>query len=359
MKKLLFILLLFKSCFVYTQTVVAYDYIETLNWGLGGSGWAVGCGACWYSTNYSVTPSSSALLRGNGNSGSNYESGTYILTNITGLDMNKTYAFRFRVASYKLLSPSASTAGVDVGDYFDVRYSTNNGLSWVTEIRVTGFSNAFWDYNTNAIISKTANGSMTTYTPSGGGDRTLTGDGYSVIELNLPTGITQVRFQIPTRSNSDGEEWWFDNFELLDISGTSLPVELISFDGEYVGKGNIITWSTATEFNSDYFSIERSYSGKYEDFVRIGDIQAAGNSVDMLYYSFLDEETNRNITYYILKQYDFDGKYKTYGPISVYNNTKNKKIVKVVNSLGQEVDNSYNGLVFEVYEDGTIKKMIR
>jgi hypothetical protein len=79
----------------------------------------------------------------------------------------------------------------------------------------------------------------------------------------------------------------------------------------------------------------------------------------MLYYSFLDEETNRNITYYILKQYDFDGKYKTYGPISVYNNTKNKKIVKVVNSLGQEVDNSYNGLVFEVYEDGTIKKMFR
>jgi hypothetical protein len=221
MKNILIIFLLISS-FVRTQTLIAYDYIETEVWGTGGAGWAVGCGPCGYYSNVSVSPTLSASLIGSGNGSSPIESGAYILTNITGLNTTSTYTFKFRSGSYRLGAPSATTAGNDASDYFDVQYSSNGGVTYVTEMRITGFSNALWNYNLNATASKIANGSMSTYTPAAGGDRTSTGDGYSVIELILPTGITQVRFQIPTRANADGEEWWFDNFELIE--DFALPV---------------------------------------------------------------------------------------------------------------------------------------
>lgn len=356
MKKLLFILL-FISSFAKTQTIIAYNYIETLNWGVGGAGWSVGCGACWQSTNASVTPTQSALLRGNGRGGSGYESGTYILTNITGLNTSKSYMFRFRAASYKFSSPAALTAGTDVGDYFDVRYSVNNGTTWITEMRVTGFSNATWDYNNLAIASKIANGTMTTYSPSAGGDRTSTGDGYSVIELILPAGITQVRFQIPTRANASGEEWWFDNFELIE--DFALPVELVSFTATPSKSGNIISWETASESNTDYYLIERSLTGEFTEKDIISVIPAAGNSTELLKYVRLDKEYSQGVNYYQLTQVDRDGNFKIYGPISIDNTDTNKQLVKTVNMLGQEVDENYKGIVILIYDDGTSKKVIR
>jgi hypothetical protein len=45
-----------------------------------------------------------------------------------------------------------------------------------------------------------------------------------------------------------------------------------------------------------------------------------------------------------------------YGPISINNTHTNKKVVKYINILGQEVKMETKGLIFEVYEDGTMKK---
>jgi hypothetical protein len=41
------------------------------------------------------------------------------------------------------------------------------------------------------------------------------------------------------------------------------------------------------------------------------------------------------------------------------NTIKVKKVVKYVNLMGQEVGPEVKGVVFEVYEDGTSKKIIR
>jgi hypothetical protein len=51
--------------------------------------------------------------------------------------------------------------------------------------------------------------------------------------------------------------------------------------------------------------------------------------------------------------------FKIYGPISLNNLTKEKKIIKVINLLGQEIDEHATGFVIEVYEDGTLKKTWR
>ena len=101
-----------------------------------------------------------------------------------------------------------------------------SGTTAFTEMRIAGNANAYWDYNT-ATAAKIASGAMTTYAPIAGGNRTAIGDGYSVIELTIPAGATQLAFNLNCRMNSAGEEWWIDNAELIQLGPcVVLPIEL-------------------------------------------------------------------------------------------------------------------------------------
>ena len=72
-------------------------------------------------------------------------------------------------------------------------------------------------------------------------------------------------------------------------------------------KNNIISFTTASETNNDYFTIERSVDGiTYE---AIGEIKGAGNSSKELSYEFTDEKPLTGLNYYRIKQTDYDGKY--------------------------------------------------
>lgn len=146
-------------------------------------------------------------------------------------------------------------------------------------------------------------------------------------------------------------------FGILANSPTSLPVELIYFDGVTYPTFNMLKWSTASEHNSDYFNIERSNDGENWDVV--GSKPASGNSTVKIDYDFSDQVVKQTINYYRLVQYDYDGQFKIYGPISLDNSRETKKIIKYINIMGQEVSSTTNGLIFEVYEDGTMRKIIR
>ena len=67
-------------------------------------------------------------------------------------------------------------------------------------------------------------------------------------------------------------------------------------------------WSTATEIDNDYFSIERSIDGI--NWQTITNVIGAGNSTSLKQYSFTDKELNNDISYYRLKQTDFSRKFK-------------------------------------------------
>jgi competence transcription factor ComK len=84
-----------------------------------------------------------------------------------------------------------------------------------------------------------------------------------------------------------------------------LPVELIEFNAELKEKEVLVTWSTSTERDSDYFTIERSLDG--ETWVERGIVEAAGNSTHLLQYTFTDVQIPFGTVYYRLKQTDFDG----------------------------------------------------
>ena len=148
-----------------------------------------------------------------------------------------------------------------------------------------------------------------------------------------------------------------EDYKLTIIPPTALPVELLYFDGVTYPSFNSLRWSTASEHNSDYFEIERSIDG--EIWKVVGSKLASGNSTVVINYSYLDSFDDLVIHYYRLKQVDYDGQYKVYGPILLDNTKSFKKIVKYVNVLGQEVDSETKGFIFEIYEDGTMKKVIR
>jgi len=85
-----------------------------------------------------------------------------------------------------------------------------------------------------------------------------------------------------------------------------LGVELISFTGEERNCKNHLTWETATESNSDYFVIERSFNAS--DFSEIGRVGATGTSYENQSYSFIDQWAGAEM-YYRLKQVDVGGSF--------------------------------------------------
>ena len=89
-------------------------------------------------------------------------------------------------------------------------------------------------------------------------------------------------------------------------TGITLPVELVDFKAKKAEDKVELIWTTESEFNSDYYSILRSSNGS--DFVTIGTKPAAGNSLSLLKYSYLDYSPVRGLNYYQLQEFDVDGK---------------------------------------------------
>lgn len=93
----------------------------------------------------------------------------------------------------------------------------------------------------------------------------------------------------------------------VSYGGIPLPIELLSFKAEAGQKLVNISWSTASEINNDFFTVQRSQDGV--TFFPIGEIDGAGNSTTVLNYSFPDNNPYFGLAYYRLKQTDFDGNY--------------------------------------------------
>ncbi|HEY0741950.1 MAG TPA: T9SS type A sorting domain-containing protein [Chryseosolibacter sp.] len=83
-----------------------------------------------------------------------------------------------------------------------------------------------------------------------------------------------------------------------------LPINLSSFSVIQVETSAEVSWTTATEHNNDYFTIERLVGN---DFIALATIDGAGTSNSPRNYRWLDTEPLPGRSYYRLKQTDFDG----------------------------------------------------
>lgn len=121
----------------------------------------------------------------------------------------------------------------------------------------------------------------------------------------VPSSLTDQNLTIVNTSSSSG----------LDACRFAfLPIELKKFDA--VAKDNkvLLYWETVSEMDNDHFTIEKSINGVDWEFVAQTD--GAGTSKEVLSYAVIDDNPFNGVSYYRLKQTDFDGT-STYSEIQV------------------------------------------
>ncbi len=136
-----------------------------------------------------------------------------------------------------------------------------------------------------------------------------------------------------------------------------LPVELLNFKVTKECEEVLLSWQTASEQNSDHFTVEHSTDGK--KFTQLGQVKSMGTGNAMQNYSWTDKNPATGINYYRLKQVDNDGQFTyskiisvIYEPnaISFYPNPAKKSIsfnrkvkeVTIYDMQGKEVINLKN-----------------
>ncbi|MEK7225602.1 MAG: T9SS type A sorting domain-containing protein, partial [Bacteroidota bacterium] len=93
----------------------------------------------------------------------------------------------------------------------------------------------------------------------------------------------------------------------VSFSSSTLPVNMLSFNGYKQAQDVLLKWSTSQEINTDKFEIERNSGGNWET---IGTVAARGNSNTITDYTFTDINPQGNLLLYRLKQIDIDQNFK-------------------------------------------------
>lgn len=140
---------------------------------------------------------------------------------------------------------------------------------------------------------------------------------FDFADLGITAGnyATVTKFQHQLTPNTDVAFVAY-NMQSIEI----LPIVLLDFNVEV--KNNIvqINWQTASEINNDFFTVEKSKDAvNWEEVLRKS---GAGNSQEILHYEDEGKFPVSGISYYRLKQTDFDGEstYSHIVPINYSNN---------------------------------------
>jgi len=122
-----------------------------------------------------------------------------------------------------------------------------------------------------------------------------------------------------------------------------LPIELTSFNVQLKNAAVFITWSTATETDNDYFSIDKSKDGIH--FELLQNVPGAGNSNQPLNYQVIDDNPDKGITYYRLSQTDYNGKEETFPMVAInYQPAYNDQLVVFPNPASGSFSLSIPGI---------------
>ncbi len=186
--------------------------------------------------------------------------------------------------------------------------SSLENISWFSFTAVaTGtvtikFSTILCNNGGGGIQTGLITGTCASYTIGTSGSAICAAASSGTITYNITNATAGQTYLIGVDGNAGSNCHFF-------VSGTNvvpLPIELIMFKAELNGNSVDINWSTATETNNDYFTIERSADGI--NFEPIDVVKGAGNSLDKKYYYLQDKNPIIGVSYYRLKQTDFDKK---------------------------------------------------
>jgi len=224
------------------------------------------------------------------------------------------------------------SSNMSINRVYSVFPSTNNGSLNAT-LNVNYFNSELNGLNENSLVTYRRPSSSSPWINKGGTNvqTTLVGGGTGIIQ-NLN---------------------WMEFSEVtLATDASPLPIELLNFEVICYSNNVRALWTTASEYNNNYFTLERSKDGQTWEVV--GNIPGAVNSTMSINYSYEDLKPYRGIGYYRLSQTDYNGEIKIFntastdctpnysGLISVYPNPSSNVFIILLDKSLLNVNKSVN-----------------
>jgi hypothetical protein len=161
---------------------------------------------------------------------------------------------------------------------------------------------------------------------------------WKTFTITLPAAAdnnANVKIGFRWQNNGDGAgsdpSFAVDDITLSVLAPT--PIELLEFKAERNADNTAeLIWKTATETNNDYFTIERSADAV--NFSEVKNVKGMGNSAQLVSYSETDLHPLKGLSYYRLKQTDFDGKFSYSATVPFDLDQSGFEIVNVYNNEG-------------------------
>jgi len=171
-----------------------------------------------------------------------------------------------------------------------------------------------------SVATITNNGLNSVCAPSGAGCIRYTG--MATLNQNLASSSNVNVCRATGSSTSGGGNFGSASVTLNCPSCSALPIKLLDFTAVLINNESVkLDWQTVSEINNDYFTIEKSKNGyEFEELIKI---DGAGKSSTLLRYSTFDNDPYFGVSYYRLKQTDFDGKFEYFDVRSITNTTEN------------------------------------
>ena len=181
-------------------------------------------------------------------------------------------------------------------DYGQVDISTNNGSTWLP---LAG------QYTEPGVGSFQPNGEPLY-------DGMQTNWVREEISLaSLRSAQNKIRFQLNTDGSVVRDGWYVDDIRIIIYQ--IIPVEMLSFSAKANSDNVLLSWATASEMNNQMFEVQRANGNNSEnnlDWKTIGYVEGKGTTTERSDYLFIDGSPISGISYYRLKQIDFDGTFR-------------------------------------------------
>lgn len=117
----------------------------------------------------------------------------------------------------------------------------------------------------------------------------------------------------------------------LAASGTSLPLNWLSFTATKKGNTSLLNWRTTNEINTQDFVVQHSSMGG--GWKNLGTVKAAGNTASRSDYTFTHFTPTSGFNYYRLMQRDLDGRFSYSAVVSVQINKDDIKLMVFPNPV--------------------------
>lgn len=174
---------------------------------------------------------------------------------------------------------------------------TQIALSWDNSVDNVGVTHYIVSYG----LTSEGSGSRTSST-----SRTeavtveTTRNGITIEDLEPETEYTFTVAAVDGSNNTSAES---DPITVETLSDNPLPLNFVNFTYSIDNENVILNWTTSSEINNEYFSIERAET--INDFSSIGEVDGSGTTTNEVNYEFTDAKP-LDLAYYRIKQVDFD-----------------------------------------------------